>query len=258
MNTRIQSGCILTPEIVESECRPYDGRKLKEYDCPYYFVFDLECQTTGEKHVPIISGFCDEKLRCFQFRGPNNIQRMFDKVVEKSQGYSNVIGYAHFMKYDLYVMAEYLSNISMICIKENLVYAVKNSYKVIVPLKDFKKMFDLSQGKKEAIPYEFYTMENIVDDSLVDVNTFRNAFKTDKDKELFDTILQEEIENDCPFFDVIDGRLDHVAYNMMYHEFDLITLMKGIKVLRQRVNTLCQETLGFPIDIWVAKYILMI
>ena len=86
-------------------------------------MFDLESQTTEEIHVLIIAGFCDVKNRVWRFRGKDCVTHMLNKIVSLSYGYTNVIGWAHFMKYDLYIMAKYLK-INSICKKENLVYGV--------------------------------------------------------------------------------------------------------------------------------------
>ena len=64
--------------------------------------------------------------------------------------------------------------ITSICMKNNQLYqciilhnrckiVLYDKYKLIPKfLVDFQGMFDLEDGKKEAIPYEYYTLENIL------------------------------------------------------------------------------------------------
>ena len=63
-------------------------------------------------------------------------------------------------------------------------------------------------------------------------------------------IIQEELKGGCQNFDIVDSEFDHVAYYMSYHQMDLLTLMKGLKVLNECINRFCEKTVGCQIHVW--------
>ena len=104
---------VLQDDLISVEQEPYHFKQKEPYDAPVYFMADLECATDGERHVPIVSGFC-----C-QFVGPNCVSLIFDKVVQLSHGRSDVFVFFHDLKYDWAAMSRYIRNISTVCKKNN-------------------------------------------------------------------------------------------------------------------------------------------
>ena len=157
-------------------------------------------------------------------------------------------------------MAKFFSKIADVCQKENLLYTatifhkgveiiLKDSYKLIQhPLRDFKKLFNLEEGKKEAIPYNFYTRENIILDRAL-ISDVEKGFESTSQRDLFRTIVKEERENGCQNFFVDDLYIDHSRYYCYYHKMDCVTLMRGLLAFQRRIMEFTKETLGERVDI---------
>ena len=198
---------VLMDELIPQEQRPFHWHKKDEYESPMYIFADIECATGGEKHVPIISGYCTQDGDFRQFIGDDCIELMFDNVVHDSNGCSDVFVLFHNLKYDWAVLSPQLQKISSICKKNNQLYActiyhkrrkivLRDSFKLISkPLRDFQKMFQLPEGKKEAIPYDYYTVDNILLDKMIPIDDIKSFFKLEDDKVLFEQILTDEFED---------------------------------------------------------------
>ena len=73
---------------------------------------------------------------------------------------------------------------------------LKDSYKIIdSAFSQFHKMFG-TPSKKEAIPYLYYTLENVSNNDLIDINYFKSFFELEEDKQKFDEIILEELAKD--------------------------------------------------------------
>ena len=206
---------VLHDDLISVEQEPYHFKQKEPYDAPIYFMADLECATGGERHVPIVSGFCCENGDFYQFVGPNCVTLMFDKIVQLSHDRSDVFVFFHNLKYDWAAMSRYIRNISTICKKNNQLYTcliyhrkrkimLRDSCKLIAAqLKDFQKMFHLSSGKKEAIPYDYYTEDNILlAEEMVDIDEVKEYFIIESEKEVFEEVLLEEYNEGCHNFEV--------------------------------------------------------
>ena len=160
-------------------------------------------------------------------------------------------------------MARLLLDIQSVMKKNNLVYGctirhkgrkinLRDSYKLIqAPLGDFAKMFDLDEGKREAIPYNFYTMETISNRAHIHVDDMMDCFELTEDKQKFMEICREEMENGCHnFYCDSFGNIDHVAYYCYYHRLDCEVLRAGMKVFREWIWNFTESTLRNPVDIW--------
>lgn len=125
---------------------------------------------------------------------------------------------------------------------------LRDSFKVIAkPLRDFKKMFQLADGKKEAIPYDYYTVDNIFyDDEMVDIDEVKQYFRIESDKEECEKILEDKYGTDDYNFDVdmVDRTFNPVQYYCHYHKHDCLTLVRGLLKFRERIKLFTQETLG--------------
>ena len=261
---------ILNEQLIPNEQRLFHRTIKHPYDCPAFFFADIECATGGEKHVPIVSGFCCEDDSFYQMKGVGCIKLMFDKIVERGRWKSDLFVYFHNLKYDWAVLSSELTKISSICKKDNQLYScvifhrnrmivLRDSFKLISkPLKDFQRMFDLCEGKKEAIPYDFYTVDNINEEhTMVSIDTLKTFFKTENDKELFEQILQEEHENQIVHgreknftVDLVGRSVNAVEYYLYYHQHDCITLKRGMEVFRERLGSFTNDTLSHELDIF--------
>ena len=253
----------LCQRAVDHEQRPFSRRRLYSPRNPLYLVTDFECDVSGENHSPILSGFCDQDLNCRQFKGSNCVSMMFDEIVRvaRAQRRTDVSVGFHNLAYDFNVMVRHLYKVMSVCKKDNLLYGVtilhrrmkinlKDTYKIIPhKLLDFEKLFDLPEGKKEAMPYTFYNHDNIMSTRLSDLGEFRNALETEDLKHKFDDIVAEEVCLGCPNFHVDSISIDHVAYYMYYHKWDMITLMRGMQSYEARLTDFTSRQLDSQMDI---------
>ena len=133
---------------------------------------------------------------------------------------------------------------------------LRDSCKLIAAqLKDFQKMFHLPSGKKEAIPYDCYTEDNILlGDELIDIDEVKEYFKVESEKEVFEELLQEEYNEGCHNFEVnLDERqFNPVQYYKYYHKHDCITLLGGLVNFRDKLGDFTKATLpgGERVDVW--------
>ena len=113
-------------------------------------------------------------------------------------------------------------------------------------------MSQLEEGKKEAIPYDYYTVDNILLDEMVPIDDVKSFFKLDDDKALFENILVDEFEDLTAFnfdVDLTNCTMNPVQYYKYYHKHDCITLRRGVEVFRQRIKEFTSNTLGTEVDI---------
>ena len=145
--------------------------------------------------------------------------------------------YFHNIKYDNSLIGKYLPiTDEVFC--DNRLYSVTchlngdrstyrfiDSYKLIpAPLSNFKKMFGLEGGKKEAISYSYYTEDNL--DKLIPPEEYRKLLKPEE-QEIFD-------EASVPF--IKDGLFDPYAYYMDYLKHDVLTLEAGMEAFDEHLR----------------------
>ena len=174
---------------------------------------------------------------------------MFDNIVCDSRGCTDFFVLFHNLKYDWAVLSPQLEQqfvrktincmlVLSIINEESFVH--RDSFKLISkPLRDFQKMFQLEEGKKEAIPYDYYTVDNILLDEMVPIDDVKSFFKLDDDKALFENILVDEFEDLTAFnfdVDLTNRTMNPVQYYKYYHKHDCITLRRGVEVFRQRIK----------------------
>ena len=246
---KFNHNCVLAEELLEIEQRPFK-RRCTDYEVekePLYYFADLECDTS-EKHLPIVAGSSTEDGRFYQFVGKRCVEKMLNEIDRLISSNKEAFLFFHNLKYDLCAMARQLSDIRSVMKKNNLIYGcaiyhkgrqikLRDSYKLIqAPLADFSKMFDLDMSKREAIPYNFYTMETVSNRAHVNVDEMMEYFELDEDKVKFMEICREEMENGCNnFYCDSFGNIDHVAYYCYYHRLDCEVLRGGMKVFRERI-----------------------
>ena len=261
---KFNHNCVLAEELLEIEQRPFK-RRSTDYEVdkePCYFFADLECDTT-EKHTPIVAGFCTEDGRFYQFVGKRCVEKMLNEIDRVTSSDKQTFMFFHNLKYDFCAMARQLADIRFVMKKNNLLYSstichkgreikLRDSYKLIQsPLSGFSKMFDLDMSKREAIPYNFYTVETISNKAHVHVDEMMVHFPLEEDKVKFMEICREEMENGCHnFYCDSFGNIDHVAYYCYYHRLDCEVLRAGMRVFRERIWNFTEQTLRQPVDIW--------
>lgn len=115
-------------------------------------------------------------------------------------------------------------------------------------------MFDLPVGKKEIIPYNYYTVEKLTHDlvSIDDILPFlRPPYKEADETVEFKQLLIEELRNGCPNFNVSDycSRFDAFAYYLYYHYWDCRILAEGMLEFQKRVARFTGDALDRMVDI---------
>ena len=123
---------------------------------------------------------------------------------------------------------------------------LKDSYKIIdSALSQFHKMFG-TPNKKEAIPYKYYTLQNIANNDLIHLNYFKSFFEMQEDKNKFDIIILEEASKPPASRNyTIQGNLiSPLEYYLYYHKFDCLILEEGMETLNTRLKTFSNENLN--------------
>jgi hypothetical protein len=226
---------------IENEQQLSNG-EIKEKDKYDIFYADCESVVKYETHEVIMLGIVKEteKEPFIVVRRNRDDKKIFIKkffdYIKKNKTLSGVsIVYFHNLKYDwLGLLQGYIVCESQ-CKKENILYSVKVNYfglkvefrdsmKLInIGLAKFSDTFGLECNKQEAIAYEYYDFDNI-HASSVDVDEYKSHLKTEKDKETFLKILNQDKE----LFSFDGLRFNAVAYYKYYLKYDCLVLQQGI------------------------------
>jgi len=153
---------------------------------------------------------------------------------------------AHNSGYDFRFLLKYLSRVDTIEKGNGLMTATARFYVggrvVCIEIKDSLKMINMPLGKfsgsfgldvkKEIMPYDLYTEENVVD-TWVDINTCLSFVKDDERKEY--------LEN-CERWNCIeDGKINILDYAGEYCYMDCITLKQGYEKFGKLVKEAIDE-----------------
>ena len=197
------------------------------------FYADVESDVTGSNHKFLMGGIIDQKAKDVFIT--KDVSKMFDYIVDRKS--PNPVVYFHNLKYDFHVIGRYLNVIDSLE-KDGQYYTVtvlykktkiilKDSYKLIPrKLSDFKKMFGLESGKKEAINYRAYSVGM---DDFYSIKKYRKGLRPEERK-----IFDEEY----PKVEVRGSKFNAMAYYKQYLESDVLTLRQGLEKMNQCVKQL--------------------
>jgi len=248
---------------IENEQRLYGSQEQEEKPKKKSIWFadtETDTQTQGH-HVPILIGCISIKhndykyTKTFSYNNKNNIVNEFlNYLVKNSKG--DIIVYFHNLKYDFNVLVKDL-NITNKCEKDGQLYSVKiihkyfsntrsiefrDSYKLFnYPLSKFNKSFGLPKhlDKKEAIAYNYYTVDNI-QNRKVSIDLYSKYFEKEETKKLFYKIIDENKS----LFGVEDGYFNPKKYYLHYLKYDCLVLGEGLKKFKEAVDDITDNKLN--------------
>ena len=132
--------------------------------------------------------------------------RFMNSMNRQSKGYKNVIVYFHNLKYDYTALRHLIYHMGAPCEKDNQLYNVNIKFRgrnyqfrdslKLAPMKlsEFQASFGLDSdlNKKEAIAYEYYTVNNICDTRTY-VEDYEQ-YLTEDNKKIFRQSLEDNSE----------------------------------------------------------------
>ena len=220
--------------------------KYKNYD---FIVADFETYDDNSIHVPyLLNGSrlnFDTKTLCNKFSYSlldykNIIESFFDSINK------DTVLIFHNAKFDYNFIVPYLSQCSEVINCGNFILfngkygkyniVIKCSYKLITaPLRDFPKMFKLSEINKEVIHHPFYNKKNI----------FTQYHNIEKYLEPFN---EEEkiivLDNAKKWNCIKDDKIDIIKYSKNYCDMDVELLGKGYLIFREWILEYFQEDIN--------------
>jgi hypothetical protein len=216
----------------------------KELDTIYLFG-DLETDVTQKYHKLIAFGFMDEHENYYKITYPgkhnnNSIEErdlIFKKdiiqTIEKALNRLNykksfkspshkIIMFFHNLKYDSSILDTFNQfYCSAMCVKDGMVYSktynfgfnikieLRDSKKHFnIKLEDAPKIFDLDIYKKEAIDYEYHTIDNISSNELIDKKIYEQGLK-EADKIIFNELVKTDQFNPTGYY------LEYLKYDVL-------------------------------------------
>lgn len=219
-------------ENIENNDIENNLKNKKGLDTIYLFG-DLETDVVTDKyHKMIAFGFMDENENYYQITYPekhnnNSIEDrdlIFKKdiiqTIEKALNKLNynktthkVIMFFHNLKYDANILDTFNQfYCSAMCVKDSMIYSktynfgfnikieLKDSMKHFsIKLSDAPKVFDLNINKKEAINYEYHTINNISSNELIDKKIYEQGLK-DSDKIIFNELIKTKTFNPTEYY----------------------------------------------------------
>ena len=231
-----------------------------------YFYCDLECDTVSSTyHRPIIAGvsFRNRKgVEVFrQWCGIQCVQHMMNYITNECKRFEPVskpILSFHNVLYDFSSAASALNNVIGAVIKDGKMYSVDvlhmgiktkwiDTYKLVSePLRNFTKMFNLDVGKKELMPYSFYTVDNVNESGhyWVNLNDFANEFNKAENGAIGSAAFLDHVMGDAEIMHrfVRGNDFDALGYYCWYNKFDCITLRKGMEKFSRQIKDFCFTT----------------
>ena len=230
---------------------PYDRVKT-----PIYYA-DCETFVTGEKHELQLLGVVSSNSDVVNIYDVcDNIYQ--GKEVSKEQlvvfeflntltggGKHNALCYFHNLKYDYNVLEKYLSPLKK-CEKDKIVYncmllykgrevELRDSYKIIpFRLEQFQKEFSLPKefGKKEALAYEYYTVEN--HNQVVNTDDYMKLLPISKQAIFKHNMLSE------PSYNSENGTFNPLKYYKEYLRLDCLVLKKGVEKMNDTISEITE------------------
>jgi hypothetical protein len=240
---------------IENEQKEMESQKEEEKEIAPVYYADCESFVKGvENHELQLLGVVSDKSDMVNiydvcdpiFQGKDICKEQlvvyeFLNTLTKG-GKQNALCYFHFLKYDYHVIEKYL-NIKKKCEKDKQIYNVVVMYKgreielrdscKIIPftLAKFQKEFNLPKefGKKEAIAYDYYSIENH-NKTIPTANYTKLLPKSEQ------VIFKANMFNE-PSYDREKKTFNPLTYYKEYLRLDCLVLKKGI----QKMDSLIKE-----------------
>lgn len=244
---------------IDEEQELFKYKPRKEDDNIIFFA-DTEAETTiGKGHEALMVGvskFKDDyvyKPRVFVRNDKSNFIYDFLSYIVNNSKKRNPIVYFHNLKYDYHVLLPHIHLCNTPVMKNNQLYSVKilfkkkviefrDSYKLApIPLKEFNDTFDLPEDldKKEAIAYNYYTVDNLKNKSI-DINEYSTYLKKEEISIFLDNLKQNK-----KTFEVKDGKFNPIEYYKYYLRYDCLVLAVGMKKYAKNISIITQNKLNF-------------
>ena len=271
----------LSPTLVDLEQQPFllqkanldteqkleDNRKKKP-KLPTKHVFaDLESSTEGEYHGPILAGWSyEDDDQVYVTTGTDCVDRMFTKIAKDLVDWTVVVWF-HYAKYDVFSSLRHLVRSKLVHVleKDNNLYSaiykvagktirVKDSFKILpFALSKFQEMFHLSQGKKDHIPYSYFTEETLDtpwvrwDQAEVNEHLVPPYKATDERQEFWQFVR----DNSGPTsYQITETHVNLLEFYKWYLRYDVEILKSGLLLFREQIKQFTADFLeGESLDI---------
>ena len=241
-------------KITETELNPPKIFKNEPFNIGY---FDFEAITDSEIHTAYQIAFESRDGHKSFFQG-NYCALDFLKSIK-----TNMILYAHNLKYDLQFLIKYLLNhtsfiktgsqcktISGLFINNDTKKTVKLCFKdsmsiIPAPLSHFNKMFNLKQFK-EILPYEIYNKESINQESIKIITA--QKYLSEENYILF----KENIKNWN--LELPNGYFNHMKYSEIYCRMDVEVLKNGYEKMKKWMFEITNINIDYIISLPQLSY----
>lgn len=251
-----------TLSLIDEEQELYEYQAKTNEKKTIIFYADIETDVNGDVHKPILMRFTktgDHIDDGYTYERKENdedyslFNRFMKSLQRQSKGYEKVIIYFHNLKYDYNTLKTMLYHTGAPCEKDGQLYSVKfmfgkkefefrDSLKLApMPLASFQKSFGLDKdlSKKEAIAYNYYTINNIEDKrEYVDVY---EQFLSKDNKKIFRKNLKDNYEFRYRKDETGKYIFNPNLYYKYYLKYDTYILMKGIEKFEQIINEIVSE-----------------
>jgi hypothetical protein len=244
-------------ENEQRECKNIKPVKEK------FNVFYADCETyvNGPFHTLQLLGVVNDESDLVDIMNINDPAYKHDEVsteqmvvnrfmsILTKNGKQNALCYFHNLKYDYHVLEQYI-DIEDRCEKDNSLYSVKIKYKkCVIELRDsykllpfalaeFQSNFNLPTefGKKEAIAYDYYTLEN--DNKRINIMDYCNRLDTDQQ------LIFLKNMNTEPSYDKVTNTFNPMDYYKEYLRLDCLVLKKGIQKFDALIGEITQDKMS--------------
>lgn len=241
---KIETLKYIVSDIKKHKKKDYTSNKNDKSNRRKIF-FDVET-ITNKKHIVHTLCWYDLKdNKHFGVTGKNN--ECIFKFLESLKGGELLL--AHNLGYEFRFLFKFLFNIKFIA-RGKMVMSASGSYKkrngkiidlhfkdtlCLIPqgLAKFPKMFDLKGIKKEIMPYNLYTQNNVTK-ACVKISEALCYIKKDDHKEFLSNIEEWglKVENEC---------FKHMEYSKIYCQMDCYITAMGYDTFKAWVNELCDS-----------------
>lgn len=218
-------------DTLENDQRPFLYTEKEDIKMDIFYG-DLENINSNVKNIPFLGGIIHENQNETNlFVGLDCVTKLLDYVVRVSDKKKQTIIYFHNLKYDFSLMKSFVTVID-ICEKNNAIYSVnilhngtkillKDSYKLFsTSLFNFGKAFKLQVAKEEGIAYNWYTLENFMEEKTL-IKNYMEKVKPNEQKQFLKNI-EGKFQNDGLYF-------DSLSYYLHYLNLDIIVLQQAMK-----------------------------
>lgn len=215
---------------IDTEQRPFSYIEKEDTPRTVWYA-DLENINSNVQNIPFLSGLIREDQKSpTLFVGLDCITKLLDYIIKNSHKKTQTVVYFHNLKYDFALMKNFVKVIT-ICEKAGSLYSVNISYKkCMITLKDSYKLFSeslfkfgnafkLDVCKEEGIAYNYYTLQNFMNEEH-SIRDYTNMVKP-KEQKTFLKNIEGKFNNNGTTFDAL-------GYYLHYLNLDVIVLQQAM------------------------------